>query len=188
MQVDGRLAVLGPRLEPGNSSAAVTVAVEVQRELRVGADVARLRARRAALAPSSVPSSMTTVSAPSRIRTCGLLLRRESLYPAELSGLDTGNDNARMNLNRLFRRAKKVVDDRGGTDALKQDAQEVREAMKGPGSFGDKAKAAAKAIKDPGAPGEKAAGEKAAGEHAPGTEAPGTEAPGEAAPPPSRPE
>jgi hypothetical protein len=25
--------------------------------------------------------------APSRIRTCGLLLRRESLYPAELSGL-----------------------------------------------------------------------------------------------------
>jgi hypothetical protein len=26
------------------------------------------------------------VSAPSRIRTCGLLLRRESLYPAELSG------------------------------------------------------------------------------------------------------
>src|SRR5215218_3109586 len=26
-------------------------------------------------------------SAPSRIRTCGLLLRRESLYPAELSGL-----------------------------------------------------------------------------------------------------
>src|SRR3954468_21361735 len=27
------------------------------------------------------------VGAPSRIRTCGLLLRRESLYPAELSGL-----------------------------------------------------------------------------------------------------
>jgi hypothetical protein len=26
-------------------------------------------------------------NAPSRIRTCGLLLRRESLYPAELSGL-----------------------------------------------------------------------------------------------------
>jgi hypothetical protein len=28
------------------------------------------------------------LSAPSRIRTCGLLLRRESLYPAELSGLE----------------------------------------------------------------------------------------------------
>jgi hypothetical protein len=26
------------------------------------------------------------LDAPSRIRTCGLLLRRESLYPAELSG------------------------------------------------------------------------------------------------------
>src|SRR4051794_13908028 len=30
---------------------------------------------------------MQMTSAPSRIRTCGLLLRRESLYPAELSGL-----------------------------------------------------------------------------------------------------
>jgi hypothetical protein len=28
----------------------------------------------------------TSHDAPSRIRTCGLLLRRESLYPAELSG------------------------------------------------------------------------------------------------------
>jgi hypothetical protein len=27
-------------------------------------------------------------NAPSRSRTCGLLLRRESLYPAELSGLN----------------------------------------------------------------------------------------------------
>jgi hypothetical protein len=32
-------------------------------------------------------SGLVTCSAPSRIRTCGLLLRRESLYPAELSGL-----------------------------------------------------------------------------------------------------
>ena len=30
----------------------------------------------------------TSQSAPSWIRTSGLLLRRESLYPAELSGLD----------------------------------------------------------------------------------------------------
>jgi hypothetical protein len=29
---------------------------------------------------------LQTTNAPSRIRTCGLLLRRESLYPAELSG------------------------------------------------------------------------------------------------------
>ena len=59
----------------------------------------------------------------------------------------------RMDLNRLFRRAKKVVDDRGGTDALKKDAEEVREVMKGHGSTGDKVKAAADALKDPGAPG-----------------------------------
>ena len=59
-----------------------------------------------------------------------------------------------MDFNRLFRRAKKVVEDRGGTDALKKDAQEVRDVAKGQGSLGDKAKAAAEALKDPGAPGE----------------------------------
>jgi hypothetical protein len=34
----------------------------------------------------ATPGSPFPPSAPSRIRTCGLLLRRESLYPAELSG------------------------------------------------------------------------------------------------------
>jgi hypothetical protein len=58
-----------------------------------------------------------------------------------------------MDLNRLFRRAKKVVDDRGGTDALKKDAQELAAVAKGKGSAADKAKAAADAVKDPGAPG-----------------------------------
>jgi hypothetical protein len=59
----------------------------------------------------------------------------------------------RMDLNRLFRRAKKVVDDRGGTDALKQDAEEVAAVARGKGSAGDKLKEAADALKDPGAPG-----------------------------------
>jgi hypothetical protein len=58
-----------------------------------------------------------------------------------------------MDFNRLFRRAKRVVDDRGGTDALKKDAEEVAAVAKGPGSLGDKAKAAGEALKDPGAPG-----------------------------------
>ena len=57
-------------------------------------------------------------------------------------------------MNKLFRRAKKVVDDRGGTDALKQDAQEVAAVARGKGSAGDKLKEAADALKDPGAPGE----------------------------------
>jgi hypothetical protein len=58
-----------------------------------------------------------------------------------------------VDLNRLFRRAKKVVDERGGTGALKEDAEELAAVAKRRGSVGDKAKAAADAIKDPGAPG-----------------------------------
>jgi hypothetical protein len=62
-----------------------------------------------------------------------------------------------VDFNRLFRRAKKVVEDRGGTDALKEDAEELRDVAKGHGSLGDKAKAAAEALKDPGAPGDEPA-------------------------------
>ena len=58
-----------------------------------------------------------------------------------------------MDLNRLFRRAKKEIDDRGGTGALKEDAEELASVAKGPGSISDKAKEAADALKDPGAPG-----------------------------------
>jgi hypothetical protein len=61
-----------------------------------------------------------------------------------------------MDFNRLFRRAKKVVDDRGGTGALKEDAEELAAVAKGRGSISDKAKDAADALKDPGAPGEQA--------------------------------
>jgi hypothetical protein len=59
-----------------------------------------------------------------------------------------------MDLNRLLRRAKKVVDDRGGTGALKEDVEELRNVARSHGSVADKAKAAAAAVKDPGAPGE----------------------------------
>ncbi len=60
----------------------------------------------------------------------------------------------------MFRKAKKVVDDRGGTDALKKDAEEVADVAKGRGSVTDKAKAAAEAIKDPGAPGGERPGQR----------------------------
>jgi hypothetical protein len=60
-----------------------------------------------------------------------------------------------MDLNRIFRRARRVVDDRGGTDALKEDAQDLAAVAKGKGSAADKAKAAAEALKEPGAPGER---------------------------------
>jgi hypothetical protein len=58
-----------------------------------------------------------------------------------------------VNFRRLTDRAKKIVDKRGGTDALKEDADELKDIAKGQGSLKDKAKAAGGAIKDPGAEG-----------------------------------
>jgi hypothetical protein len=57
-----------------------------------------------------------------------------------------------MDFNRLIGKGKKPVEDRGGTDALKQDAQELADVAKGDGSLTDKGKAAAAAIREPGAP------------------------------------
>lgn len=58
-----------------------------------------------------------------------------------------------MDLKRLFNKGKKIVDERGGVDSLKQDAEELKDIAKGKGSLTDKAKGAAAAIKDPGARG-----------------------------------
>jgi hypothetical protein len=55
-----------------------------------------------------------------------------------------------MDLKGLFNKGKKIVDERGGVESLKEDAQEVAEIAKGKGSLSDKAKEAAAAIKDPG--------------------------------------
>ncbi len=55
-----------------------------------------------------------------------------------------------VNFKKLSTQAKNLVDKRGGTDALKQDAEQLKEIAKGKGSFSDKAKAAAAALKDPG--------------------------------------
>ncbi|HSS34594.1 MAG TPA: hypothetical protein VLL27_15075 [Solirubrobacterales bacterium] len=66
-----------------------------------------------------------------------------------------------MKLKSLFDKAKKTVDDRGGAQALKEDAEELRDVAKGKGSLTDKAKGAAAAIKDPGAPGEQPQGQVA---------------------------
>jgi hypothetical protein len=58
-----------------------------------------------------------------------------------------------VNLRRLTDQAKKIVDKRGGTDAAKEDAEELADIAKGKGTMKDKAKAAGEAIKEPGAPG-----------------------------------
>jgi hypothetical protein len=55
-----------------------------------------------------------------------------------------------MDLKGLFNKGKKIVDERGGVESLKADAQEVAKIAKGKGSLSDKAKEAAAAVKDPG--------------------------------------
>jgi hypothetical protein len=72
-----------------------------------------------------------------------------------------------VNLKRLTDRAKDVVEKRGGTDALKADAEELRGIAKGKGSLKDKAKAAAAAMKEPGRKGGER-GRDAGGGPAPG--------------------
>lgn len=57
------------------------------------------------------------------------------------------------NVRRIADKAKDQVEKRGGSDALKEDAAELKGIAKGEGSLKDKAKAAAKAVKDPGAEG-----------------------------------
>ena len=55
-----------------------------------------------------------------------------------------------VDFKRITDRAKDLVEKRGGTESLKEDAGQLREIAKGQGSFGDKAKAAVEAIKRPG--------------------------------------
>jgi len=48
-------------------------------------------------------------------------------------------------------RAKQVVDKRGGSESVKQDAEELRNIAQGEGTVSEKLGRAAKAIKEPGA-------------------------------------
>ena len=60
---------------------------------------------------------------------------------------------AAMDFKRLSQQAKRLIDKRGGTKSLKEDADELRDIARGEGSLSDKAKAAAGAVKEPGAQG-----------------------------------
>ncbi len=57
-----------------------------------------------------------------------------------------------MDFKKLTNRAKDAVEKRGGTDALKKDAQELKDIATGKGTLKDKAKAAGEALKEPGSP------------------------------------
>jgi hypothetical protein len=58
-----------------------------------------------------------------------------------------------MDLKKLANKAKRTIDERGGMDSLKADAEELKKVAKGEGSLKDKAKRAAQAVKEPGARG-----------------------------------
>ena len=58
-----------------------------------------------------------------------------------------------MDLGKLSEEAKHLLDERGGVDSLKADAEELKDIVEGEGNLVDKAKAAAEAIQDPGAEG-----------------------------------
>ena len=93
-----------------------------------------------------------------------------------------------MNIGRLANAAKRIVDQRGGTEALKRDAQELKDIATSKGSLGAKARAAAEALRDPGARGDDARpaeGTARSEEHLPRPDASGreTEPPAGGAPP-----
>jgi hypothetical protein len=56
-------------------------------------------------------------------------------------------------LSSLADKAREMFNKRGGTDAAKEDVQELKDIQAGEGSLSDKAKAAVDALKDPGANG-----------------------------------
>src|SRR5687768_1069148 len=55
-----------------------------------------------------------------------------------------------MDLKSLGSKAKELIDKRGGTGSLKEDAEDLKEIAQREGSLSEKAKAAVEAIKDPG--------------------------------------
>lgn len=56
-----------------------------------------------------------------------------------------------MGLSDLVNRAKDLVQKRGGTGALKEDAQELKDIAKSEGTTSEKLKKGADALKEPGA-------------------------------------
>jgi len=54
-----------------------------------------------------------------------------------------------MNFKKLADKAKKAIDERGGTERLKQDAERLKTIATTPGTVKDKAKAAGDVLKEP---------------------------------------
>ncbi len=56
-----------------------------------------------------------------------------------------------MNFRSLSKMAKRVVDQRGGTEAVKADAERLKDIARGQGTLSEKSKRAAEALREPGA-------------------------------------
>ncbi len=56
-----------------------------------------------------------------------------------------------MDWQKAVQKAKKVVEQRGGSESVKADAREVKDILKGEGTMSEKLKEAAAAVKEPGA-------------------------------------
>jgi hypothetical protein len=56
-----------------------------------------------------------------------------------------------VNWKAMADKAKQTFEQRGGSEAAKEDAEELRDIVSGQGSITDKAKEAAAAIREPGA-------------------------------------
>jgi hypothetical protein len=56
-----------------------------------------------------------------------------------------------VDFSKLANKAKQIYTKRGGAQAARDDASEVREILRGEGTFAEKAKRAAEALKEPGA-------------------------------------
>jgi hypothetical protein len=59
-----------------------------------------------------------------------------------------------MDYSKLAKRARKIVDERGGTKSVVDDLKELKDIAAKDEGLKEKAKDAAAALKDPGAPGE----------------------------------
>ncbi len=94
-----------------------------------------------------------------------------------------------MDFNRLTSKAKQLFQQRGGTEGVKSDAQDLKDIAQGDGSLTDKAKQAADALREPGDGG---SGGTQGGQHGSGTgegdqsgRRPTDQDPGGAKPPPA---
>jgi hypothetical protein len=64
----------------------------------------------------------------------------------------TDREESTMDLSKLADEAKQLINERGGVESLKEDAEELQGIATGQGSLADKAQAAVQALKVPGTP------------------------------------